>query len=283
MQQSAAPSAPADKDSCGFVFATSGAPYTVMARRAARTLRQVMPGWPVDLYTDQPVTDATFDRIFPLERHVRMPKIEALRRSRFARTIYLDADVIPLADLSDIFRLLDQAELAATHVQYRTCPPGGKDPDIPAAFPQLNAGLIGVRANPATQAFLQEWEELTLSAGAYFDQFLLRRLLYRGDVRLAVLPPEYNFIRLVWLEAWDSTMGAPRLLHLGHLKAAGTSDPELPFDAATVIGPRLAHHLRRLIAADPALGGSGARVAAPVRVRLRHLLAGVLRRWTGRG
>ena len=271
-------------ETCGFVFATSGAQYTVMARRAARTLRAVMPGFPVDLYTDQPVTDATFDRIFAIEHKVRMPKIEALVRSRFARTIYLDADVIPLADIADVFRLLDQAELAATHVQYRTCPPGGNDPDIPAAFPQLNAGLIGLRATPATQALLHEWGALMQSTDTRHDQPLLRRLVYRGGVRLAVLPPEYNFIRLVWLEAWDSTMGAPRLLHLGHLKQYGSSDPEQPFDVAAVIGARHAAHLRRLIAADPALGGNpGVPVVAPVRVARPHPLRGLLRRLTGRG
>jgi len=79
-------------------------------------------------------------------------------------------------------------------------------------------------------------------------------------------------------------MGAPRLLHLGHLKQYGSSDPEQPFDVAAVIGARHAAHLRRLIAADPALGGnSGVPVAAPVRVAWPHPLRGLLQRLTGRG
>jgi hypothetical protein len=277
------PAAPrhAPTDGCGFIFAATGVKYTVLSQRAARNLRQVMPGWPIDLFTDQDVQDPVFARIHGLNHKGPRPKIEAMQRSRFERTVYLDSDIIPLADIGDIFQLLEQAEFAATHVQYRTCPPGGNDPDLPAAFPQVNGGLIGLRATPATRQLLQDWQAAMDKTSVPIDQVSLRRLLYHGNVRLAVLPPEYNFIRLVWLEAWDWTMGAPRLLHLGHVKQGDPGDPETPQDVAAVIGARYAAHLQRLIAADPSLGGDrAARVEALVRQQgpLRALGRRLLRR-----
>ena len=46
-------------------------------------------------------------------------KFEALRRSRFERTIYIDTDVIALADLSDVFDVLDRFDITGARTDGR--------------------------------------------------------------------------------------------------------------------------------------------------------------------
>ncbi len=56
-----------------------------------------------------------FDEVRLLQGYERFTKIPALRGTRFQRTLYLDSDVRVVADLTDIFELLDRFDLAAAH------------------------------------------------------------------------------------------------------------------------------------------------------------------------
>ena len=267
-----APIGAPESESCGFVFATTGEAYTILARRAARTLRQVMPDAQVDLFTDQLLDDPVFNQIHPLGDDFFRPKMEALRRARFVRTVYLDADVIVIADITDVFTLLGRCDIAGAHVQYRSRLIGGIDRSVPAAFPPINSGLLGRRASERTEAFMTDWERQVRDTKARYDQPLLRRLLYNSDLNLLVLPPEYNLLKLVLIEAWDESMGAPRMIHLGRLHKGPPGDPMQPFDLAVTLGTRRSSHLRRLIAADPSVGGNGQlRVPSPTKLFVRFM------------
>ncbi|GGD25642.1 hypothetical protein [Sinisalibacter lacisalsi] len=140
----------------GFVFATTGESYTILARRAARSLRAVMPRAAIDLFTDQAVDDVVFDQIHGLAHNGHRPKMEALRRSRFARTIYLDADVMVLTDISEVFDLLDGYDLAAALGGNRSQQMVPPDDGLPRAFPVVNSGVIAARSSPRLAAFLTE-------------------------------------------------------------------------------------------------------------------------------
>ena len=61
---SRAATAPSDR---GFVFAATSPRYTIMAQRAARNLRMVMPEAQVDLFTDQDIDDPVFDQIHKVD------------------------------------------------------------------------------------------------------------------------------------------------------------------------------------------------------------------------
>lgn len=96
----------------GFVFATTGEQYTTLARRAARTLRGVMPQCNIDLFTDRAVDDDVFDQIHRLDHNWFRPKMQAIRESRFERTIVMDADLVVVADISEVFQVLDHCDIA---------------------------------------------------------------------------------------------------------------------------------------------------------------------------
>ena len=244
---SRAATAPSDR---GFVFAATSPRYTIMAQRAARNLRMVMPEAQVDLFTDQDIEDPVFDRIHRLEHVWHRPKMEAMRRSRFERTVMLDADLVFLAPVWELFDILDRFELAGCHGTVRRPGMGYADTEVPRSFPVINTGVLALRRTPALIDFLQRWEDAVRNAEAKLDQPAFRRMLYESDLRFAALPSEYNVMHLPALDRQEPRMGAPRILHLMRLDKKEPGDPSQPFDLEDCIEPKTYRHVRRLLTRD---------------------------------
>lgn len=231
-----------------------------------------MGGIPIDLFTDQPPPGAEaqanpFDAVHALGDGFFRPKFEALTRSRFERTIYLDADIWAVADPSDIFDLLDRFDVALAHDPYRatehaTAP--WRQP-VPAAFPQYNSGVIGVRQSPATRAAWQAVIDGLRAGGPPRDQGVLREVLWTGDLRIATLPEEYNLMGLRVLNILSSDCTAPRLLHAPRLHAVFRKNRAPVGTLDDLLGHSAAAQVARLVAADPTLGGDGRRVRPLIR------------------
>lgn len=225
------------------IYAATGDDYVTLARRAARTLRRVMPGVAIDLFTDRAVDDPVFDRVHRLDTSWIRPKMEALRRSRFERTLYLDVDTVVLADLGDLFPLLDRCDIVGCWAKNRPLVLETEQRDIPRAFPYLNSGVLVVRRSPEMSRLLVDWDAMARSehaAGlrhAVVDQFALRRLLYERHVSVMVLPLEYNLQYLDFLDVWSANFGKPQILHVRDLHREDPGDPGQPFDAAAILGP----------------------------------------------
>lgn len=255
----------------GFVFAASGAAYLPPTILAARSVARTNPGVPIDLYADAPCDDPVFARVHRLERAWFRPKFEALRRSRFARTLYLDGDVRVLADLSDVFEALGRFDLAAAHDPYRNArrAVAQHGEPVPAAFPQVNSGVIGLRASEPARRLLAAVEADLLASGVRKDQPVLRAHLWRSELRLLVLPEEYNLMAYRSALMWTDARAAPRVIHSPRLKAVGTEALE------PLMGRALARHVEALLAADRTLRpGPRRRVLAP----MDRSAAGALRR-----
>lgn len=259
----------------GYIFATTGADYTALAVRSARLLRGVAPGEAIDLFTDQTGIDGPFDAVHPLGDDWFRPKFEALTRSRFDRTIYLDADIWAVADPSDVFDLLDRFDLAMAHDPYRATEHATAiwRVSIPAAFPQYNSGVIGCRAGAATHALLRAVIDGVRGDGLSRDQGALRELLWQSDLRIATLPEEYNFMGLRGLNVMSSDTAAPRLVHSPRLHAAFRKGKGDVGSLDGLLGRVGAAQLARLVAADPTLGGNGARVRPMIRRGAMNLLS----------
>ena len=236
----------------GVVFAVSGAKYTCLAQRSAKTLRQVMPGIVIDVFTDQPLQDPVFDRIWPLEKSWFRPKMEAMRRSRFRDTLLLDADILALTDVSEVFELATRYELLACQAVSRPWFIRDGQADIPLCYPILNSGVLVFRRSRAITRLAQLWEARVRDTGAGFDQPALRRLCYDCNIHLGILPPEYNVIHLPNLNVWTQDMGPPRLLHVRSLHDEDPGDPTQPFDLETALGPDLALRVAQLVYSEAA-------------------------------
>ena len=269
----------------GFVFATTGKVYTDLARRAVRNLRQVMPDVAVDLFTDRPIEDALFDRVIPVENSWFRPKMEALRRSRFQRTVCLDSDLVIVADVSDMFEILKRFDVTGVHHQIRNWALG-RTPSksgAPACFPQMASGVMGVRKNDKTRKLLEDWERVLRETDGPKDQPILRDLLWDSDLRIHWLPWDYNLHHPIRaLPHLESSDAAPRIIHYSKLQRAPYGDPETPFDLAEIAGDEIARHVAEIVAADASLSGDPERIVpartASIRSVVRRRLPQRLRR-----
>lgn len=243
----------------GYILAATGDLYIELACQAARSLREIAPGAAIDLFADRPVPDPVFDQVHMLERSWFRPKFEAMIRSRFDRTIYLDADMIVVGDVSDVFQVLDRFDIAAVHNQHRNSVHAQtvwKRP-LPNAFPQINTGLIGLRRSDAVHAFLNDVQQALLDdPDLKIDQAPTRELLFDSDLRVAILPPEYNLMQVRMTETQSRKDTAPRILHLTRLHAHAKGAARKVTRADQAIGPILWWNIERMIANDRTLGGS---------------------------
>jgi len=235
---------------CGVIYVATGAGYLDLACASAASLRAVAPGLAVDLFTDAAPDDVPdgfpaglFDAIHPVDDPHPRAKLDCLARTRFARTLFLDADTLVTADPTGMFALLDRFELAAAHDVRRASAliQEGAAP-VPYAFPQLNSGVLLYRRSPAMLDFLAEWARRYRASGALRDQPILKDMLWESDLRFYVLPEEFNLRRVTLLDAWEPLDALPTILHshrfMDHLRAAG---PRIGEAAALVAAERLAH------------------------------------------
>lgn len=241
------------------MFATTGAGYTALARRAAQSVRAVLPDIRIEMFTDQPgdLPEADITRTLPDSHH--RPKFHALAESSFDRAIYLDADIHALAPFDDVFALLDRFDLAAAHDQYRNADPPLVTwrRTLPPAFPQVNSGVLGARLTDPVRAFLRDVDRTVRAEKAPADQPILREMLWLSDLRLAILPPEYNCFNFFALESQNNLQPGPRILHNPQFHRTFTRNKGHVTGPEHVMGPALLRHARRLIAADRTLGATG--------------------------
>lgn len=252
----------------GIIFAVSGERYATLARRAARSLRIAMPKAQVDLFTDQQIEDGVFDRIHPLEDDFFRPKIRALKNSRFDRTLYLDCDVVVVADISDLFDLLDTFDMAGALAVARGQDQLPMSDGLPRCAPLINSGVLAVRRTPETQAFLKTWDA-EVRQGSKYDQPTLRRLLFHSPLRFCPVGMEYNLKALSYLDIWRGIHGAPRVLHVSDLNRRPPGDPMTEITMDEAIGPRRARQVRMLLEHDWTLGPSKHAAVGPIIDELR--------------
>ena len=164
------------------------------AVQSAQSVRRVTPGVRIAIATDGPAP-AEFDEAIPIdEPDGYRAKIVAMLASPFDRTLLIDVDTYAAADVGEAFRILDAFDIAAAHDPNRASIPLD---DVPDSFSELNTGVIAYHRNDRVErllhAWLDEYDRLAPLEPSSYDQPSFRRALYRAtDVRLAVLPSEFN-------------------------------------------------------------------------------------------
>lgn len=211
------PASPAESDSSGIVYIATGEKYVRAALKSAESAKKHCPSLKVHLFTDLGDFSHHFiDGVTIIEQPHRRSKVDYLFKSPFKRTLYLDSDTRVVDDIEDIFRLLDAFDIAIAHAHKRNHPATLKqwNTNIPSSFPQLNGGVILYRMNQKVKDLLEQWHEAYHSAGFKKDQITLRELLWHSDLRLAVLPPEYNIRYKKYLWIWNKDEATPKIMHL---------------------------------------------------------------------
>ncbi|WP_157577950.1 putative nucleotide-diphospho-sugar transferase [Roseivivax halodurans] len=236
--------------STGVIFATTGADYNILARRAARTLRLCMPDVAIDWFTDDASQrDHVFDTVHILSDSFFRPKMEALQRSRFDRTLFLDADILVLSDINELFIALEDFDLLAAHAEkgmIGEAPPG----EPPRCLSPLNSGVLAIKKSALMKDFLIKWEMEVRDKLERRDQPALRRTLMRSRLRFSVLGAEYNMMKHSNLENWGRRLGVPRIIHSPQLHKTTPGNPEEPFQLEEALTPELSRYVRKLIELD---------------------------------
>lgn len=200
----------------GVIYIATGEIYLRAARQSAESVRRHMPGVEIDLFTDaDDIPAGVFDRVHVIENPHKRSKVDCVGKSRFERTLYLDSDTRVVADISELFDILDRFDIAGTHAHARERKATNLvwRQKIPEAFPQVNGGVLLYRDCEVVRSLLAEWSRAYVEAGFSKDQVSLRELLWLSDARLFILPPEYNVRYEKYETVWDAWEAQPKILH----------------------------------------------------------------------
>ncbi|HKF71780.1 MAG TPA: hypothetical protein VKB68_08520 [Stellaceae bacterium] len=206
----------------GIVFFASGKRYIDEAGRAVARSQQ-FNAVPHMIFCSEPPKRQTgaLIEIFKPSKNVWQDRIDCLRSSPFDETIYLDVDCAVLEPIVELFDLLSVYEIAAAHAPgYR----GKPDLDVPAAFFELNCGVLVYRRSDRTVGLFDMWRSLyrawyrerPFHESDWGDQPAFRHAVWKSKIPIYVLGPEYN-----WRPVFPSFLvERPKILHGYH------DDPE---------------------------------------------------------
>lgn len=211
-----------ERSGSGVLFVATGAIHVAAARAAAASVRATNPGLKIAIFSDAADPGPEFDLAMLVEVPRARSKVDALYRTPFENTLYLDTDTRVRADLADMFRLLERFDLGVAQVTraYKAAYRLRWRSDVPDAFPQHNAGVILYRAAPVVLDFMRDWQAAFDDAGFSGDQVTFRDLLWSSDLRFCVLPRTYNQRRYTPIDRFLSKAPAPVILHLNRYNPA---------------------------------------------------------------
>jgi hypothetical protein len=206
----------ANKPGSGVIWVNSsheGSRYVREAERSAKTVRRFVEEADLVLVSDKfhEDLDPIFD--FQAPAHFYVPdslrdkvhfngqmvaKLSVLKQMTWEKNIYLGSDIVALRPgIQDIFRLLDRFDLVVSHAPLRINTNSGGDEKLsalPECFPEMNGDLVAYRRSKSMGDLLTEWERIysTNAINHAHDQGALRYLVFNSDLKLYIVPPEYN-------------------------------------------------------------------------------------------
>lgn len=244
--------------------------YANAAVRSAISLRRVMPDLAIAIASDRTI-DGPFDHHISIEETDGFrAKIIGMQHTPFEQTVFLDADTFVLADIGDVFELLDRYDMALVHEPSRI---SRVLDEVPASFPEFNSGVIAYRSTPLVESALADWlreyGEIRPRPRTQ-DQPSLRRVIYRTtELRVATMPSEFNRR----IDAAGYLYGPIRVLH-------GWPRPKITFERVAEAMSVGAPDSPRAYAGGRVFDRNGKQIAdfLPPWYRLRRVARRVLRR-----
>lgn len=196
------------ESNCGVLYVASGRRYVNEACASAESVKHHMPDVSTLLHTHDPVDHPAIDQVITdsaLEDadEAKAHKIDCIANSPFRRTLFLDTDTRVLDRIDELFELLDEFDIGLAHAPNRLYFGDGEYPgekeypsDVPKSFPEMNTGVMVYNGESSSieslfEAWRLRYKEMQV-LGAARDQISFREVLYESDVRMTVLPPEYN-------------------------------------------------------------------------------------------
>lgn len=185
----------------GVVYIATGQKFITEALQAVASLKRHMPDSHVTLFSDQQPQSDLFDAVTIIEQpqYSFMDKIQQLKHSPYEHTLFLDTDTLVCGPLDELFTLLAAYDIAAAYDNIGRSVPV---PAVPSPLPEFNTGVMVFRQSDKWQAFCDAWRDryqYYIDGGLknfgdmpVNDQTPFLECIHSGDLRMAVLPGEYN-------------------------------------------------------------------------------------------
>ena len=169
--------------------------YIKEAIFSAKSLRNVDPNAKITLYTDKNIQNNVFTDIKLVNMSLRC-KQEILSNSPYEKNIYIDTDTYIEHSISDLFDLLDKFELlgVSDYARKRNFPNIPEYMKIPYGFSEINGGIIAFKKCENFNKMMSLWNEYynKYKSILLWDQPSFRIALWESDIKMYVLPIEYN-------------------------------------------------------------------------------------------
>jgi hypothetical protein len=199
--------------------------YLKAGIESAKSIKYYSPQLSIHIYTD-------YDGLNFIEKHIKTrlfdskglintpphyrSKVDYISKSPFVNTLYLDSDTLICDDISEMYELLNEFDIALAHAHKRNTPQNLRTwrITIPYSFPQYNSGVILYRNTKVIKKFFETWADCFHEAKFIKDQVTLRELLFKSKLRIATLPPEYNIRYQKYIKIWSTGEAKPKILHM---------------------------------------------------------------------
>lgn len=199
------------QESLGIVYVATGETYVREAINSSASAQQY--GIQTAIFCDRTdLAEGSFEYVFEIENpeYRVIDKIEPLKNTPFDYNLFLDTDTLVCNDISRIFDLLEKYDICYSHAPVRK---NGvyRNEDIPDSFIQPNSGVILYRDSKKMENFFDKWldihkRHLSKNNNAP-DQPAFREAIWKTDVRIYILPPEYNLrVRFPYLVGGRSSV-----------------------------------------------------------------------------
>jgi len=229
-----------------------------MTAMSATSLKTHCPNLPVHIFTD---CDISAYDCFDSSTKIKDPhrrfgaKVDHIFKTPYQKTLFLDADTRICEDIAPMFDLLDRYDIAMAYDNGRAKRPKRYVGPAPKIFLPLNSGVILYKRTEPVIGFFKTWQEALHKDGGPRDQITLRELLWMSDLRLWVLPPEYNCRPKGYIKVLLNAGITPKILHLMNFKKEAGIGPRNPVPLRRkfkrFIKNRIKKPIRRLILGLP--------------------------------
>ena len=206
----------------GIIYIATGEDNIRDAIFSAKSIKKHSPEINITLYTDKiNITSPYIDQIEEIETNFFQKKLKWLRRiqvlsnSPYEETLYLDADTYALENLGEIFKLLKKYDLIVAFASKRVFQ---RPKNIPNSFPEMNAGIILYKMKSNMKKLFGDWEKFYSRNPLPHDQPALREALWESNIKLGILPEEYNIRSSKRVHLWIKE-GIPNKIRILHMKS----------------------------------------------------------------
>jgi len=176
----------------GVLYITTDDSYLEEAIRSAKSLKRHNPKVGATLYTD--VECEVFDRIEKVDYNITGMDDSMLKpfMTPYEKNLYLDTDTYITGNISELFKILENYEIAGCHAPNRE-----RVMDTPKCFREYNTGVIAYRRSKEIKEIFEKWDEnyekvKGSEVGNDWDQHPFAKTIFESDIDFYTLPPEYN-------------------------------------------------------------------------------------------